>query len=91
MAYSEKVLDHYQNPKNVAIGTNWNTMMCFGLKSIQRFKNSTISLGIDLTHFSNGGFKMPNYGINIPYISVGYGRRLGKKLNILKILLLISH
>ena len=38
LAYSN--LSYYQNPKNVAIGTNWNTMMCFGLKSIQRFKNS---------------------------------------------------
>ena len=72
-------LSYYQNPKNVAIGTNWNTMMCFGLKSIQRFKNSTISLGVDLTHFSNGGYKMPNFGINIPYVSIGYGRRIGKK------------
>ena len=71
---------YYQNPKNVAIGSKFNTMMCFGIKSIQRFKNSSLSLGIDMTHFSNGGFKMPNYGINIPYISVGYGRRLGKKI-----------
>ena len=71
---------YFENPKNVAIGSKFNTMMCFGLKSIQRFKNSSLSLGIDMTHFSNGGFKMPNFGINIPYISVGYGRRLGQKI-----------
>ena len=77
LAYSN--LSYFQNPKNIAIGTNWNTMMCFGLKSIYRFKNSSISLGADLTHFSNGGYKMPNFGINIPYVSIGYGRRIGKK------------
>jgi hypothetical protein len=27
--------------------------------------------GISLTHFSNGSFKLPNYGLNIPAVNVG--------------------
>jgi len=35
-------------------------------------------LGIDMTHFSNGAFKVPNLGINLPFISIAYGRFLRK-------------
>jgi hypothetical protein len=27
---------------------------------------------MDMTHFSNGAFKVPNLGINLPYLSIGY-------------------
>jgi hypothetical protein len=51
-------------------------MICVGVKSIYRFKRNALTLGLDLTHFSNAAFQVPNFGINLPYVSLGYARRL---------------
>jgi hypothetical protein len=31
-----------------------------------------------MTHFSNGAYKVPNLGVNLPYLSFGYGRTIQK-------------
>jgi len=59
------------NPMNVALSTKINGMMCIAIKSTYQFKHFSINLGIDLTHFSNAAFKVPNYGINIPFVALG--------------------
>ncbi len=66
-------------PQNIAIGSYLNGMICIGIKSMWRRKNDHLSIGIDMTHFSNGAAKLPNYGINIPYFSIGYGRNLASR------------
>ena len=73
LGYTNKVYDPIKNPKNVAMSSHFNALVCLGLKNEFRFKSGYISLGLDLTHFSNGGNKVPNLGINLPYISVGFG------------------
>ncbi len=74
----------FQNePQNIAIGSFLNAIICVGVKSMWRWKNHHVSLGLDMTHFSNGASKLPNYGINMPYLSVGYGRNLSMKKSIL--------
>ena len=71
LGYGTKVYDPILNPKNVAMSTHFNTIICFGLKSSFIFNRNKISLGIDLTHFSNGAIKVPNLGVNLPYLSFG--------------------
>jgi hypothetical protein len=66
------------NPKNVAMSTHVNAMICFGLKSQFLFRRNIFTLGLDMTHFSNGATKVPNLGVNLPYFSVGYGRVIQK-------------
>ena len=70
LGYTNKIYDPISNPKNVAVSTHFNAMMNFAVKSTYRFKNHSIVLGLDITHFSNGAFKVPNYGINMPYLSL---------------------
>jgi hypothetical protein len=72
LGYTNKIYDPISNPKNVAVSTHFNAMMNFAVKSTYRIKNHSIVLGLDITHFSNGAFKVPNYGINMPYLSLGY-------------------
>ncbi len=74
--YTGKVYDPILNPKANAISSHFNALICLGVKGIYRHKENIFTLGLDITHFSNASFKVPNYGINLPYLSVGYGRRL---------------
>lgn len=78
LGYTTKKYDPINNPKEVAIGSHLDAMICIGVKSIYRFKKSHVTLGLDLTHFSNAAFQVPNFGINLPYVSLGYGHRLGE-------------
>ena len=78
LGFTPKIYDPITNPKNIAIGSHINGMMCLGIYSKYYFGRNKVSLGIDITHFSNGSFSVPNLGINMPYISVGYARDIGK-------------
>lgn len=69
-----KQYDPVENPKNVAVSTPLNAMIVLGIDSKYYFKKNWISLGLDMTHFSNGAFKVPNLGLNLPFLSLGYGR-----------------
>lgn len=76
LGHGSKVFDQETNPKNVAMSTHFNAQICLGLKTSYKFKRNKITLGLDMTHFSNGAFKVPNLGINLPYVSLGYGRTI---------------
>ena len=74
LGYTKKIYDPISNPKNTAIGSHFNAMICIALKS-QYFLNERnyLSFAIDMTHFSNGASQTPNLGLNLPYLSLGYG------------------
>jgi hypothetical protein len=74
LGYTNRPYDPILNPENVAIGSRMNAMMCFALKQSYRIKNYGLTFGIDLTHFSNASYQMPNLGINVAYLSVGVQR-----------------
>lgn len=74
LAYTNKVYDEILNPKNVAVSTPINALISIGVDSKFYFKRNWLMIGADLTHFSNGGFRVPNLGLNLPHISIGYGR-----------------
>jgi hypothetical protein len=76
LGYTGKPYDPVLNPQNVAIGAKVNAMMCFALKQSWRFKNYGLTFGIDMTHFSNASYQMPNLGVNVPYLSLGIQRFL---------------
>lgn len=76
LGYGTKIFDQQLNPKDVAMSTHLNALICVGFKSEFYLGRNYLSLGLDMTHFSNGAFKVPNLGINLPFASVGFGRTL---------------
>jgi hypothetical protein len=76
LAYTTRVFNYEDNPKNVAMSTHMNALICIGFTNHFYFGQNRISLGIDMTHFSNGAYKVPNLGVNLPYLTLGYGRTL---------------
>lgn len=71
LGYLPKKFDLIDNPKNVAIGTNFNLLIILGTEFRMKYQGHALSLGLDFTHFSNGGTKKPNLGLNIPSIKFG--------------------
>lgn len=76
LGYGTKVYDHEDNVLSAAVSTHVNAMIVLGFESRFKFGNNSAILGLDMTHFSNGATKVPNLGLNLPYVSVGYGRRI---------------
>lgn len=74
LGYTNRTFDPILNPENVAIGSKINALMCFALKQSWRFSNYGLTLGLDMTHFSNASYQKPNLGVNVPYLSVGIQR-----------------
>lgn len=72
LVYSSKIYDPILNPKNSVISTHLNTVVCLGIKNQFVLGRNYFSIGLDLTHCSNGAFKVPNIGINMPFVSLGY-------------------
>lgn len=81
LGYTNRPFDPVLNPENVAIGSKVNALMCFALKQSLRFKQTGITLGIDMTHFSNASYQMPNLGINVPYLSLGVQRFFDQEIS----------
>jgi hypothetical protein len=76
LAYTSKVYDPILNPKNSVISSHVNALICFGIQNKFIFKKHFLTLGLDLTHCSNGAYKVPNIGINMRFISLGYGFKI---------------
>jgi hypothetical protein len=74
VSHVTKHYDKLTNPKNNAIGSHMNCLVVIGLNLHKQFEQSELTLGIDMTHLSNGATQLPNLGINVPYLSVGYTR-----------------
>jgi len=78
LAYTNKHYDPETNILGIAVSTSINAQICLALENRFTFGNHSISASLDMTHFSNGATKVPNLGLNLPYLSLGYGYRLRK-------------
>lgn len=75
LGYITKVFDQEKNPKNVAMSTHINALICVGLQGrIKLGAKDELLYSLDLTHLSNGSSKVPNLGLNMPFIGLGYAR-----------------
>ncbi len=79
MGYLTKTFDRLTNYKHLAIGTHMNFAgnVMFDIR-YQANPRLYFTGGISLTHFSNGSFKLPNYGLNIPALHAGVAYQLTK-------------
>jgi hypothetical protein len=67
-----KPFDMYSNPKNTLIGTKLNVFINMMLQNeIKISKRFFIDASLGFIHLSNGGTTLPNFGLNIPYLSAG--------------------
>jgi hypothetical protein len=73
VGYLTKKFDPIDNRRNQAIGSNFNGLMQMKLMWLHQFNNLPIesTLGFGLTHFSNGSFRVPNLGVNMPSLILG--------------------
>ena len=80
LVYHTRVFDVLQNPTNIMISSGISMAMQGGLHVRQRLTTGwSLTQSIELTHFSNGAFRVPNSGINNFTASVGVsGNMLSK-------------
>lgn len=76
VGFTKTVFDQQTNPKNNAISSHVNALINFGLLYQYKWKQNHVLAGLDLTHFSNGASRLPNLGLNLPFVTLGYGRTL---------------
>ena len=76
LGYLTKRFNAENNYKNIAIGSHVNAFLQVMYEMrwsvTSRF---TLSAGIGMSHLSNGAFKTPNLGINIPLLNIGISYR----------------
>ena len=72
IGYMTKKYDVVNNPKNNAIGSNITAAMLMRFYATRSINSDwKFNLGISLSHFSNGGSRLPNFGLNIPALMCG--------------------
>ena len=78
LGYVQKIFDAAINNKANAIGSHLNGFVNLRLSSyIRLYKPLVLELGLGLSHFSNGGSKAPNKGINMPTINTSLIYEMG--------------
>ena len=79
LGYLTKKFDPITNYKNIAIGSHVNVAINLMLEYRKQLSKSTaLTAGFSLIHFSNGSTATPNYGLNLPMLSVGVSQRLSE-------------
>ncbi len=83
LAYLTKKFDIYTNRRNQAIGSHLNgVMQGFATWETRSDKSPWhLQLGIGLTHFSNGSYRVPNLGVNMPSLYFGGNYLIEQKLD----------
>ncbi|HEY6161134.1 MAG TPA: acyloxyacyl hydrolase [Bacteroidia bacterium] len=75
-----KKFDRLENHKNTVLGTHVNGYAGYRLIAIIPVgKNLRLETGIGISHFSNGGTRLPNLGINIPTAELGLAYHFNNK------------
>jgi hypothetical protein len=73
LGYIERRFNLENNYKNNLISTRINYTLSGRLNYTFKAGRYNINTGIGLLHFSNGGMKVPNLGINVPTFHLGIG------------------
>ncbi len=81
LGYIEKPFDRETNYKNLAIGSKFNALIYVNSLWKYKFKKIESSVGVSLTHFSNGSLKRPNLGINLFSANAGLAYNFGSTKN----------
>jgi len=80
LGYIQKPFDRIENHKNMAIGSRFNGFLALGAFPQYAFGKFKVNGLLAFNHFSNGGFRSPNLGINIVTAGLGASYQLGSKM-----------
>ena len=73
LSYNFSPYDPFYRPYNILIGAKRNCYVNLRLTSEFDFgKNSTVGVGVDYLHFSNGSARKPNNGIDLLSVNLSY-------------------
>lgn len=85
VAYLTKKFNIVENPTNTVISTNVNNIQQMNLNIRYTINNRlNFALGGSLTHYSNGAYKLPNLGINVPTVKAGIFYKINATDKLLK-------
>ncbi|MFN3405765.1 MAG: acyloxyacyl hydrolase [Cytophagaceae bacterium] len=85
IGYVEKRFHESKNSNNFLISARINHALNGQITLRAKISEKVvISTGVGLLHLSNGAFKMPNLGINVPSAFLGIGINSGKSCNVIK-------
>lgn len=73
-----KNYDKQSNPKNNAIGSNWNICAKLFTNLTFQLEKWRFNAGLSFIHFSNMATKLPNLGLNLPRLDLGFAYVLAK-------------
>lgn len=84
MSFNWKPYDPFDNPNNVALGSGVNAYVSGSMYMKWRMSQAfDLNMGLSLTHFSNGAYRLPNKGLNLvaPYVELVYNIHRPKLLS----------
>lgn len=76
LSIAPKVYDHQDNNLSIATSTHVNALVSLAVEARYELGDHSINAILDMTHFSNGAAKVPNLGLNVPFLSLGYGYKI---------------
>ncbi len=83
LGWVEKTFNPTDNFKNAAIGSHLNGIIHFSMRYEKKISlRSLLEISAGITHYSNGSYSIPNLGINVASLNLGYIRYFGEKLAI---------
>jgi len=72
LAYFNKPYNRISNPENVVIGSKITNSTYAAITFNREItKKIDINAGLGILHFSNGHYKLPNVGMNVPFVNLG--------------------
>lgn len=85
ISYNTNPYDQETNNKNIALGSAFAYALRAQLSYNQQILDRLdLILAVRLSHYSNGAFKMPNKGINVPTTDIGLAYAMNKKQPVYK-------
>ncbi len=80
LSYNFNPYDSLSNPANIFVGSYRNCYVHLALTVNYKFNEKwALNGSIGFKHFSNGSFKLPNYGINLIPVTLGVSYKLSKE------------
>lgn len=80
IGYLTRKYDRYDNFENLAIGSHVNGAVNLLVEARWRLGNRFMATGgVSWMHFSNGAIKQPNYGLNMPGVSLSLAYRFRRE------------
>ena len=78
IVYLTKAFDRVENYKNNAIGSDLNAIIAMQMGvELRVTRRLGLTAGIGFSHYSNGAYRAPNLGLNMPAVNTGLDYILG--------------